>query len=149
MTNLTSMAGRCWGAALRLSIVVGIGFAAWDAYWRFHESVENDARASQMKISYECAARHRDEVLMKARAATAQGNINIKGSPFYCSNRDFWVAMHEIDMVRNGTMIYSTARPKFDWTSTAAAAAIGFVGTNLLALIMAGVVLTARWVLRP
>lgn len=144
---LSSRAKR-WGlAALRLSAIVGVCFAAWDAYWRFHESAESDTRAAQMKTSYECAAKHRDEDLLKARAGT--GNINIRGRPFYCSDRDFWVAMYEIEKVRDGTMVYSTPLPKIDWKSTTAAAAIGFVGTILLALVIAGIVLTARWVLRP
>jgi hypothetical protein len=145
---MPSSRAKRWGlAALRLSAIVAICFAAWDAYRRFHESVVSDTRASQMKIAYECAAKHRDEDLLKARAGT--GNINIRGGPFYCSDRDFWVAMYEIEQVRNGTMVYSTPLPKFDWRSTAASAAIGFVGTTLLALVIAGIILTARWVLMP
>lgn len=132
---------------LRLSVVVAVLVGLADTYSRYSEALREHESSLAMRQGYECAARARDDDLLKARDAS--GNINIKGAPFYCASRDFWVAMHEIEMVRAGTMDFSNVRLWFHWPSTAMAAGLGLVATNLLALLIAGTFVVARWVLSP
>lgn len=127
---------------LRLSVVVAVLFGFADAYNRYTQTLRERETNLTMRMGYECAARARDQDLLKAR--NEFGNINVKSAPFYCANTDFWVAMHEIEMVRAGTMDFSNVRYWFHWQSTAMAAGLGFVLANILALLIAGAVIVTR-----
>jgi len=85
-----------------------------------------------MRLTLECAATGRDDDLIKAK--NGFGNINIRLAPFYCADRDYWVAVHEIEQVRNCTMKLPTYLQWFDWQWTAMVIVAGFLLTNLLGL---------------
>ena len=86
--------------------MVAILLATADAWMRYREADQDQDRVSEMQRGYECAAKFRDEDLLKARAKS--DNINVGLSPFECARRNFWVSMHEIKDVRNGRMYYGT-----------------------------------------
>ena len=87
------------------------------------------------------------ESLLSAQAPT--GNINVRLSPFFCADRDFWVSMHEIESVRKGKMDFRSLKSWFDWQVTAGVTSVAVIATNLLGLLIAGVVVLVRWIVRP
>ena len=141
------MGKRWFQTILRLSIVVAVVLGAIDALKRYTEADRQQARNSEMRRAYECAAKFRDEDLLKARAAS--GNINVGLSPFHCANRDFWVAMYEIEDVRKGKMGFRSIHSSFDWQVTLGVLGVGFVATNVLGLLIAGALMLARWIAKP
>jgi hypothetical protein len=54
------------------------------SYNRYSDALEECKSNAKMRVSYECAARARDEDLLKAR--NVFGNVNVKGAPFYCAD---------------------------------------------------------------
>ena len=132
----------------RLSIVVAVGAGAIDAYNWYKDAHEERRRNAERRLAYECAAKARDDDLLKAR--NEYGNINVRVAPFFCTERDLWVGMNEIEPMRKGTLDFPSATtPWFSWYSTAIAAAIGFVATYLIGFTIAGMWMILRWVVSP
>jgi hypothetical protein len=131
-----------------LSVVVAAGAGAVDAYNRYKDAHEERQRNAERRLAYECAAKARDDDLLKAR--NEYGNINVRGAPFFCAERDLWVGMSEIEPMRKGTLDFPAATtPWFRWHSTAIATAIGFVATYLIGFTIAGMWMIIRWAVSP
>lgn len=78
-----------------------------------------------MRQTLECAAAVPDEDLLKAKKEF--DNIDARAAQFHYTDRDHWIAMHEIYQVRKGTMELPMLRHWFDWQLTATVTAAGFV----------------------
>jgi hypothetical protein len=105
----------------------------------------NDAdrdKTLQMRLTYECVARHSDEELGKR--LNEYGNINVRDICF--TDADFWVAPYEVADVRKGTMKFETSLKPFDGASTLVAGLMWAIGTLLVGAACIGAVALARWV---
>jgi len=132
----------------RLSIVGAIGasgIALWRGYVAAIDLTDNVATATR---SYECAARVNDARLIEAQ--NAFGNINIGKAPFWCSSRDFYVSMPELQSVREGTFRYRSDPINYvDWVSALESAVTAFLMMNLVGLSAVALAKVVRWVLKP
>lgn len=127
---------------LRLSLVAGIGSAAWHSWTVFSRYDDDRRNWAQEQLTYECAARFSDGELNKHM--NEMGNINVKG--LCLTDRDFWVAPYEIVDVRKGTMKFETSWEPFDGLGTLFAAIFGAVSTILVTVAILCAISLVRWV---
>lgn len=134
---------RKWALrGLRISMVLGVSFAAYDAFNRYLQYADFSAKELENRQGYECAARLEDGALLARR--NEFGTINVR--PLGCATRDFFVSMHEVKEVRAGTMTFSPSLQAFYPEATLMAGLFGFgLGVFLVGVTLA-IIAILRWV---
>lgn len=130
-----------FGRGMRLSVVVGLVAAGWHA-WTVFQRYNADATGwAETRFAYECAARLPTETLWPDSTDTA--NKNIRG---YCSDRDFYVSMGELQMVREGTLKFEALSKPTDWEGAAFVGALWMAATMLATILILSLFALVRWV---
>ena len=135
--------GAWFRRGLRLSVVVGLFWAAKGAYYDFSRYQSDLADNARLRLRYECAANMRPEYLP---TPNEYGNINLKGTA--CADTDFFVSPAELLEVRSGTMQFETVLQPFNLVNSTITAIAAFLTSLLIISALLGCARTAQWIWR-
>lgn len=133
---------RWLGRGLRLAPVVGIVAGGWHPWAVFDRYTAAQASWLDTELMYRCAARLSEDVLTSR--VNEFGTINVKG---LCSgDKDAYVALHELEAVRAGTMEFKTPWDPFDWRGSAIVGALWAVLAIAATALILIIIAIGRWV---
>lgn len=130
------------GRGARLSLLVGLLAAAWDAWGWFDLYQQEQKRWFKTELMYKCAAALSPEIL--APHITEFGTINVRS--FCFTDDDAFVSLKELDEVRAGTMKFETSWKPFYWQNTAVVGLLWAFGTLFATLLALTAIAATRWV---
>lgn len=132
---------RWFWRGFRASLIIGLLASMWAAWKGFETYISDVNQVTKREIGYNCAARQSDNDLLPL--VNEFGTINVK--VFGCSDRDFFVSMHEVKDVQSRKMKFETSYSPFYPIDIFAKGVFGFLISIFFTSLTLITVATVRW----